>query len=165
MPTATWFSGFLPNRGTISPLESLSPGPLDAVNRKSNFCAVHSLASGANVHGAVFAKKVSVGEIQLLGHFENIPGRQDDVRPVDAAFAALGAVERKGVVKADGERFDTRAGIMVVPTMLTVPTMRKIRARYGVRKRNAAFWSPKGRLRLLRQNDRPAIPRNHVIYT
>lgn len=63
-------------------------------------------ASGANVHGAVFAKKVSVGEIQLLGHFENIPGRQDDVRPVNAAFAALGAVERKGVVKADGERFD-----------------------------------------------------------
>ena len=40
---------------------------------------------GANVHGAVFPEKVSVGELQLLGHFENIPGRQDDVRPVDAA--------------------------------------------------------------------------------
>ena len=61
---------------------------------------------GANVHGAVFSEKVSVGELQLLGHFENIPGRQDDVRPMDAAFAALGTVERKGVVKADGKRFD-----------------------------------------------------------
>ena len=45
------------------------------------------------MHGAVFPEKVSVGELQLLGHFENIPGRQDDVRPVDAAFAALGAVK------------------------------------------------------------------------
>ena len=64
---------------------------------------------GANVHGAVFSEKVRAGQFQLLGHFENIPGRQDDVRPMDAAFAALGTVERKSIVKADSKRLDVLA--------------------------------------------------------
>lgn len=43
--------------------------------------------------------------------------------------------------------------------------MRKIRARYGDRKRNAAYWSRRNRLYLLGRNDRFAIPCNHVVYT
>lgn len=60
-----------------------------------------------------FFEKVRVGQFQLLGHFENIPGRQDDVCPVNAALAALGTVERKSVVKAESERLDVLAHFFV----------------------------------------------------
>ena len=55
---------------------------------------------------AVFTEKVGRGDVQLLGHLEDVHRTQDNVFPMGAAFAALVAVKLKGIVQANGHGLD-----------------------------------------------------------
>lgn len=58
--TATWFSGLLPNFGTINPFSLVSPGPLSATNRKSALLAGTNCATRERLFPSGLARPMAL---------------------------------------------------------------------------------------------------------
>lgn len=60
----------------------------------------------ADVEYAVFMVKIHWGDLQLLGHPEDVHGTQNNIIPVGTAFSALVTVEFEGVIQSNCVELD-----------------------------------------------------------